>query len=85
MVSQTSKKSFPDFLVKNILYVIACLFLIAVYIVYIAVFAGATEDTNFQDTIVISNSTNTFCLVMAVISLVVVIGFLGIKMLNYFY
>ena len=81
----TVNKNFTEFIAKNLLYVILCLFLIAVYIVYIVVFSIGTEDSDFNYTIVISSTTNGFCLFIAIISLVIVVGFIGMKLLDYYY
>jgi hypothetical protein len=86
MVTISPNKNLADFLIKNAFYVIICLFLIATYIVYIVVFSiGENDIFNKHVTVTLSNSVHGFCLAIAIISLVFVTGFIGKRVLDYYF
>jgi hypothetical protein len=86
MISPKANTNFLDFFIKNAFYVLICLFLIATYIVYIVVFSiGDNNIFTRETTIVISGGVNSFCLAIAIISLILVTGFIGKRVLDYYF
>jgi hypothetical protein len=83
LINVPKKKGFGAFISDNFILILAVLFVVAVCIVLLVVLGGATEDTTFNYTIIMSQGLHGFCNSSVIVILVLVVGYLGLKMLSY--